>query len=105
MDGLADDHAADEPKASDLAFPPLTRKSVDACAFQNWFPKYRRITPKATVLELPDDFAAYLKADGVFLPSSADDEDSECVSIQWNSIVLKVVSTGRTTRRHRPPMA
>lgn len=55
-------------------FPPLTRKAVDACAFKSWYPKFKRITPKATIIDLDDGFIEYLKADGLFLP---DDEDNE----------------------------
>lgn len=56
-----------------LRFPPLTRAAVDACAFKSWYPKFRRITPKATTIDLDDGFVEYLKADGLFLP---DDDNS-----------------------------
>lgn len=68
--------------ASDaLPMPPLTRELVDACAFGSWFPKFRRITPKASIIPLPDDFVDYLKADGVFLPLDLTSESDGCAAL------------------------
>lgn len=59
------------PRSSD-PFPALKRSDVDACAFPSWFHKFRRITPKATIIPLDSGFVEYLHADGVFLPKSSD---------------------------------
>lgn len=62
-----------------LRFPPLTRAAVDACAFKSWYSKFKRITPKATVLDLDDGFVDYLKADGLFLPDDDASDDAYAV--------------------------
>lgn len=67
------------PNGTTLAFPPLTRAAVDACAFKSWYPKCKRITPKATVLDLDEGFVDYLKADGLFLPDDDGDSDDAYV--------------------------
>lgn len=59
-----------------LAFPPLTRAAVDACAFRSWYPKFKRIAPKATIIDLDDGFVEYLKADGLFLPDDDESDDA-----------------------------
>lgn len=61
--------------ASNASFPPLSRVAVDACAFPSWHQQFRRVTPKATVIPVEQDFIDYLKADGVFLPGASDDSD------------------------------
>ena len=63
------------PHEDALQFPPLTRAAVDACAFKSWYSKFKRITPKATIIDLDDGFVDYLKADGLFLPDDDDDSD------------------------------
>jgi hypothetical protein len=62
------------PSSPSSGFPPLTRTAVDACAFPAWHNKFKRITPRATVIPVDAAFIEYLKADGVFLPG-ADEED------------------------------
>jgi hypothetical protein len=57
-----------------MAFPPLTRQSVDNCAFVSWHETFRRHTPKATVLQLPDEFLRYLESDGIYVPEGSDFE-------------------------------
>lgn len=45
--------------------------------FANWFPLYRRHSPKATIidlLELQPDFVDWLQEDGIILPRDSDDE-------------------------------
>lgn len=59
----------------EIRFPTLTRAAVDACAFKSWYTKYKRITPKATILDLDDGFVEYLKSDGLFLPDDGDESD------------------------------
>lgn len=56
---------------NDSAFPPLTRSTVLACAVQSWLPRFRRCTPKTTVIALPPDFFDYLDADGIFIPDGS----------------------------------
>ena len=74
-DPVASTSALNQPE-EELAFPPLTRAAVDACAFKSWYPNFKRVTPKATILDLEDGFIEYLKADGLFLPDDDDDEGS-----------------------------
>jgi hypothetical protein len=62
-----------------LPMPALTRRTIDACAFASWYPKFRRVSPKATIIPLPDDFIKYLKEDGVFLLET--EESDSCVSL------------------------
>lgn len=54
------------------SMPPLTRQAVDDCAFENWFPNFKRVSPKATIIQLTQEFIDYLRADGVFLPGDCD---------------------------------
>lgn len=64
-----------ETSQPESAFPPLTRSAVDACAFPAWHAKFKRITPKATVIPVDASFIEYLKADGVFLPGGAESDE------------------------------
>lgn len=75
-DSIASTSALNQPEEL-LAFPPLTRATVDACAFKSWYPNFKRVTPKATILDLEDGFIEYLKADGLFLPDDDDDGESD----------------------------
>ncbi|GAA6041124.1 hypothetical protein JCM8097_004127 [Rhodosporidiobolus ruineniae] len=84
---------APAPPADDdnALFPPLTTADVLACQFSSWYPLFKRVSPKATVIRpIPhqDDFLDYLESDGVFLPegsgpmgvselSDSEDEDEE----------------------------
>lgn len=58
-----------------LCMPRLTRSAVDACAFKAWYPKFKKVSPKATIIDLEDGFVDYLKSDGLFLPNSDDEEE------------------------------
>lgn len=49
-------------------FPSLKRSDVLACCFSSWYYQFRKISPKATIIKLEDDFLAYLHSDRVFLP-------------------------------------
>ncbi|KXS17789.1 D123-domain-containing protein [Gonapodya prolifera JEL478] len=57
------------PERPPIEFPPLSRAIIDACALPSWLPKFSRSTFKTIVIELPDDFVEFLKADGIVLPS------------------------------------
>ncbi|MCJ1472992.1 hypothetical protein MMC13_001641 [Lambiella insularis] len=54
-----------------LPFPPVTRNHILHCSYSFWYPLYRSLTPKARLVPLPAPFLAYLRADGIVLPSSA----------------------------------
>ncbi|KAI5476927.1 cell division cycle protein 123 [Pseudohyphozyma bogoriensis] len=66
-------------------FPRLTKVDVLACRFSSWYPGFRKISPKATIIKpLEERFIAYLESDGVFIPEGSgpmgvselsDDED------------------------------
>ncbi|BGP48621.1 hypothetical protein JCM10450v2_004497 [Rhodotorula kratochvilovae] len=62
-----------DPDAADL-FPPLRTQDVLACQFSAWYPLYKRVSPKATVIRpIPHqaDFLDYLESDGLFLPEGS----------------------------------
>ncbi|GAA5967703.1 hypothetical protein JCM11641_005740 [Rhodosporidiobolus odoratus] len=66
--------AAPPPQAADDIFPPLTTSDVLACQFSTWYPAYKRVAPKATVLRpIPheQEFLEYLESDGLFLPEGS----------------------------------
>ncbi|KAJ8294326.1 Cell division cycle protein 123 [Rhodotorula toruloides] len=55
-------------------FPPLHTADILACQFSHWYPLFKRISPKATVIRpIPqeDDFVEYLESDGLFLPEGS----------------------------------
>ncbi|GAA5865730.1 hypothetical protein JCM8547_002759 [Rhodosporidiobolus lusitaniae] len=76
---------------NDALFPPLTTRDVLACQFSSWYPLYKRVSPKATVIRpIPyeQDFLDWLESDGLFMPegsgpmgvselSDSDEEDEE----------------------------
>ncbi|KAK9244252.1 D123-domain-containing protein [Lipomyces tetrasporus] len=52
-----------------LNFPPLTKQHVKNCAFSSWHARYKKITPRATVVKpVGEGFVQYLLSDGIFLP-------------------------------------
>jgi len=56
---------------SGIAFPPLHKSAVDACLYSSWFSAFKKITPKATILDLPGSFIEYLESDGLFVPKGS----------------------------------
>ncbi|TFK52520.1 cytoplasmic protein [Heliocybe sulcata] len=65
--------SSEEP--SNPLFPPLTRDNVLAFQFSSWYPKFRQISIKSTVIRpLSKEFREYLDADGVFLPEGSEDQ-------------------------------
>lgn len=69
--------ATDEDEAS-----TMLEVEVEACAFHNWYEKFKDVTLRSCVIPLPEDFVRFLLADGISMPSSAvaqgaDDDDSE----------------------------
>ncbi|KAL8922558.1 MAG: hypothetical protein Q9208_005061 [Pyrenodesmia sp. 3 TL-2023] len=58
-----------------LPFPPVTRSHILHCSYHSWYPKYRSLTPKARLIPLTAPFLAYLRADGILLPSEETDDD------------------------------
>lgn len=54
------------------AFPPLTRADVLACSFSAWYPTFRKVAPKASIIKpLEDRFIDYLESDRVFIPDGS----------------------------------
>ncbi|KAK9240749.1 D123-domain-containing protein [Lipomyces kononenkoae] len=52
-----------------LNFPPLTKQHVKNCAFSSWHKRYKKLTPRATVIKpVGEGFVQYLLSDGIFLP-------------------------------------
>ncbi|KAF9942273.1 hypothetical protein BGZ67_002290 [Mortierella alpina] len=67
----AEPSGAVETTAPALVFPPLTHQRLENCAFASWYPKFRSMTIKSRIIPLPEDFIAYLHADGVFIPGQS----------------------------------
>lgn len=58
----------------DSVFPPLHTADVLACQFSSWYPRFKRIAPKATIVRpLPEDehLIDFLEADGLILPEGS----------------------------------
>ncbi|KAK9468963.1 D123-domain-containing protein [Lipomyces arxii] len=81
------------------SFPDLTVAHVRNCVFSSWHARYRKLTPKATVIKPVDTgFVEYLLADGIFLPpegeraewSSESDEEVLSNRIQELSATSRV---------------
>ncbi|KAJ3206091.1 hypothetical protein HDU82_004720, partial [Entophlyctis luteolus] len=53
---------------SENPFPPLSVSDVANCALPVWYSRFRNISIKSIILEIPDEVVKYLLADGVFLP-------------------------------------
>ncbi|KAK1817030.1 hypothetical protein LTR12_008519 [Friedmanniomyces endolithicus] len=70
-----------------LPFPPVTRAHILNCSYHAWHPKYKSLSPKARVIPLTKPFLAYLRADGVVLPSDDEDEEGEGRQqpVEWDS--------------------
>ena len=61
-----------ETAAEGTIFPRLERAHILACATSAWFPTFRKISPKTTIIKpLQEDFITYLESDGVFLPTGS----------------------------------
>ncbi|MCJ1395317.1 hypothetical protein MMC18_008201 [Xylographa bjoerkii] len=99
-----------------LPFPHLTKSHILHCSFHFWHPLYRSTTPKARLIPLSLPFLAYLRADGIVLPSSTppspsldidddsgifissstsdtDDEESPDPSLDWPEVHASIIST------------
>jgi hypothetical protein len=64
---------------SSVHLPAITpaQLALHYTRFANWFPLYRRHSPKATIIDLLDlqpDFVDWLQEDGIVLPRGSDDE-------------------------------
>ncbi|MCJ1385134.1 hypothetical protein MMC17_008253 [Xylographa soralifera] len=100
-----------------LPFPPITKSHILHCSFHFWHSLYRSTTPKARLISLPPSFLAYLRADGIVLPSSRppspsldidddsgifissstsdtdDDEENPDPSLDWPDVHASIIST------------
>ncbi|MCJ1433712.1 hypothetical protein MMC27_003076 [Xylographa pallens] len=99
-----------------LPFPPISRSHILHCSFHFWHPLYRSTTPKARLIPLSPSFLAYLRADGIVLPSSTppspsldidddsgiftssstsdtDDEETPDPSLDWPDIHASIINT------------
>lgn len=56
------------PENDGPAFPPITVKHVQNCAFSSWYPTFASSTLKSRIIPLSEEFIEYLESDGVFLP-------------------------------------
>ncbi|MCJ1322918.1 hypothetical protein MMC15_008268 [Xylographa vitiligo] len=100
-----------------LPFSSITRSHILHCSFHFWHPLYRSTTPKARLIPLSPSFLAYLRADGIVLPSSTppspsldidddsgifissstsdtdDDEENSDPSLDWPDVHASIIST------------
>ncbi|KAI5117002.1 hypothetical protein M0805_002670 [Coniferiporia weirii] len=59
-------------------FPVLTRDDVLAFQFSSWYPRFKHISIKSTVIRpLSEDFRRYLTSDGVHIPEGSENVSSE----------------------------
>lgn len=63
-------------------------ENVLNCSFNNWFPRFKKVTVKSIILPLSFEFVDYLLADGVFLPNSEDhklpENEDESDNEEWD---------------------
>ncbi len=66
---------------------------IKNCSFSSWYPKYKKFSPKATIIpNLPKSFINYLLSDSIILPSSpinndewsdwSEDDEDNCKKIK-----------------------
>ena len=54
-------------------FPASTPDSVLAFQFSAWYPRFKQITIRSTIVKpLEDSFREYLDSDGVFVPDGSE---------------------------------
>ncbi|KAI5289671.1 hypothetical protein KEM54_003461 [Ascosphaera aggregata] len=112
---MSADSTTPETPVSSLPFPPVYRSHIIHCSYDNWYPTFRSLTPKARVIPLTDNFLNYLRADGIYLPkeprrTTADDDsgiysdsdseqsndndyEEEDITASWRDIHEKVCDT------------
>lgn len=71
--------------------PPITptQLALHHTRFSNWFPLYRRHSPKATVIDLlsiQTDFVDWLEEDGIVLPKDSEEEEYSIDRISLNDL-------------------
>ena len=49
---------------------PRTNEVLE-CQIQRWYPRFKNVTVKTEILDLPEGFRSYLLSDGVFLPKNS----------------------------------
>ncbi|KAF5369258.1 hypothetical protein D9758_002637 [Tetrapyrgos nigripes] len=55
-------------------FPPQSSDYILSFQFSSWYPKFRHVSIKSTVIRpLLQDFVDYMNADGVFIPEGSED--------------------------------
>jgi hypothetical protein len=84
-----------------LPFPPISSTHILNCSVHSWYPRNRSLTPKSRLIPLTQPFLAYLRADGIILPSNAtadddsgysDDEDPDAAE-DWRDLHDQIEST------------
>lgn len=50
-------------------FPPVRKSHILNCSYPKWHATYRSLTPKSRIIPLTPEFLAYLREDGIILPS------------------------------------
>ena len=54
-------------------FPLFTPDSILAFQFSSWYPRFKQISIKSTIIKpLEDSFLEYLNSDGVFVPDGSE---------------------------------
>lgn len=74
--------------SSNLPNPTAAHIALHHTRFANWFPSYRRYSPKSTIIDplhLQPDFLDWLEEDGLILPSGSDNATTDITSRTSNS--------------------
>ena len=67
------------------AFPTLTCNDVLKFQFSSWYPDFKKVTMKSTVIRpLSREFKEYLLADGIYIPDGSEDV---CVDVPFVSMI------------------
>ena len=53
-------------------FPPVKKSHILNCSYPKWHRTYRTLTPRTRIIPLSPEFMAYLRQDGIVLPSDED---------------------------------
>lgn len=58
-------------------FPKLRREDILEFQFSSWYPRFKSISIKSTVISpLSDEFCRYLRSDGVFVPHGSENKSA-----------------------------
>lgn len=64
----------------------MKRQHVLNCAFSSWYNIFKAVTIESRIIKLPSEFIEYLLADGVVMPKSVDENESEFINVDRGSM-------------------